>query len=137
MSLNLSLRNVVHHGVEGLAFVAIGASCTTLDSALGAYLAGKVVYLSAKTILDSCAPQWTQDSKRMISWTASLLTGCSVLQTALETITKQSVSFTAAMGTTLAVTGWSIAVRNLADKTVSWLTSPTIVKTTKRTEVVV
>src|SRR4051812_6197557 len=80
MNIKLNAANIVHHGVECVAFVAIGTVVSSsFSAACAAYGAGKIAYIGTRILLDRTVPELSTGIKRSIGWAASLLAGGSIL----------------------------------------------------------
>ncbi len=125
MLSQITFKDVVHHGVEAIAFAAVGSwAVASPMSACAAYAIGKVTYLGTKKILEYVQPEMSIDYRRKIAWGTCLLTGGFTLHTAVEKITGVSMNALTSAGTTLGITGASIGIRVLADKVVTYVSAP-------------
>ncbi len=124
MSLNLHLKDVVHHGVEAVACIALATWATSaFSSACIGYAAAKITYIGSRTLLDAYAPQLTKGTKRNISWLAGLVTGIGSLQVSANNINGKSMDTLTATATTLLVIGAGTGIRYLCDKSFKRLNS--------------
>src|SRR4051812_28774947 len=93
VDMNINAKNIVHHGAECVAFVAIGTiGGLSFSAACAAYATGKITYLGTRMLLNAAAPTLSKQTQRSISWAASLLVGGSTLRIVQAEVAKQSVS---------------------------------------------
>lgn len=115
--MRLALKDIIHHGIEAVAFIAVGTlAVSSCSSACIAYGMGKISYLGTRKLLDIFVPQMSKDVKRKISWGVSLFVGAGALYETVNKVAGLSISVLGAAVTTLVVSGISMGIRTLADK---------------------
>ena len=123
--MSINYKEVVHHGVEGLAFLAVGTYTTaSFSSTCAAYAAGKTTYVLAKEFFKKNYPAFEKDTQRNISFVTALLVGGATLQFVMKNVACHSTSFFQAMVATLGFTAISLGARFLGDKTYTFITKP-------------
>jgi hypothetical protein len=120
----VSLKDIVHHGTEAAAYVAVGGLLTTnFGSAAAGYAIGKVTYIATRKLLDCCSPTWSKNFRRKISWTAALLAGGKTFQEVFQRTSDTSMDIAMTGAMTLLITGISIGCRSIADRSLKAATS--------------
>ncbi|HEX2579803.1 MAG TPA: hypothetical protein VHK67_05335 [Rhabdochlamydiaceae bacterium] len=115
--MSLNVKNIVHHGTEAAAAIAIGTwVVSSFSSACIAYGTAKISYLAMRKTLEYVAPDLPKNINRTISYGVSLCVGGGVLHATTSQLTGYSMSILETCGKTLGITVGSMGIRALADK---------------------